>query len=413
MASFEFVATIDPVRSRDLDVGFALPKSNYWTSEFTDPNNSTLSMGAAMGCSFCGEIFYNEPPPDDIIYIPSPPMHPALQNSLGLETIKSNKQQDGDQCSFCNLFFDESEQLANLNGINRSMSNGFVVVLGSFVVIATVLFLYLVGVRKPRIIPSFARTTVFKSTHDPNGHIQHQNKNNPLVGTLPRPGMNSSDPCYLQTNREKNLTSPIISDHVSHKKTAIPSKCWAQPGSTVNRTIRRVPNEYEIPSSQTNSTGASSAFYADMTHEHRNQVNSSARFFSPYNLHTYAEVREVLDPNEHIHTSSNSSAMLSESNYDNALYPHHSNMTIQNVPNGSVQMSDFNSMRPAQSVTYQPSQINHHQTMSHPHEAHMSHTQPIYEQPQQQQRAQVIITSNNQGVNPAILGHHDRIHNVI
>jgi hypothetical protein len=245
----------------------------------------------------------------------------------------------------------------------------------------------------------------------------------------------------LQTNRDKNLTNPIISDHAPHKKTAIPSKYWAQQGSIINRTIRRVPNEYEIPSSQTNSTGTSSAVYADMNNDQSNQ-----RFFSPYNLHTYAEVREVLDPNEHFHTSSNSSAMLSESNYDNAVYPHNAvngclinNASVMNpTQQGSVQMSDFNSMRTAnanQTISYSghtmahPMNTHHHQAQHHqqhhqilthqlPKMQHNTHhpqqhmQQPIYEQPPLQ-RAQVIITSNNQGVNPTLLNYRDRVHNVI
>lgn len=405
-------ANADYFRSQDLDVAPALPITNYWSSGFVEPSNSTLGFETATGCSFCGEFFYHEPPPDDIIYIPSPPLHPSFQNAISADTPESVRQQNGDQCNFCNIFYDESEQLANLNNPNRNFSSVYIVGFGSLVAIVAVIFLYLVGIRKPRIILSFARTTVFKSQHAPIGNHHQMNKNDPLANTLPHPGVNMSDPCYLQTGRDKSRTSPIINDNVSHKKTAIPSKCWAQPGSIVNRTVRRVPNEYEIPSSRTNSTGASSALYADTAYDHNQHNHNNARFFSPYNLHTYAEVREVLDPNEHFHTSSNSSAMLSESNYDNALIPHQGNL-IQNVPNGTVQMSDFNSMRPQQSVQFQPLHMNHHQTLNHPHQtmSKVSNGQSIYEQPQQ--RAQLIITSNNQGMNPVILNHRDKIHNVI
>ena len=395
---------------QDSSASSVSPTNNYWPVGYIDTENSSTSLSSSMGCNFCGEMFYYEPPPDDIIFIPSPPLHPGYQSALSEIVEAGRQQQSADQCSFCNIFYDETEQLANLNNINRNFGGGYVVAFGSLIAIAAVVFLYMFGVRKPRIIPSFARTTIFKSHHTPSVNHHQMGKNNPLDDTLPHPP-NMSDACYLQTNRDKNRTSPIISDHATHKKTAIPSKCWAQPGSIVNRTIRRVPNEYEIPSSRTNSTGASSAVYADTAYDHQ-QPNNNPRFFSPYNLHTYAEVREVMDPIEHFHTSSNSSAMLSESNYDNALYPHQGNMSMQNVPNGTVQMSDFNSMRPPQTIAYQAMQLNNqHQTLNHAHQMISKTQQPIYEQPQQ--RAQVIITSNNQGVNPVILNHRERIHNVI
>lgn len=407
--------------SQDLDL-LSAPPSLYWPNDYLNHNSTLDTQG--LGCNFCGEAFYNEPPPDDIIFIPSPPMHPSLLNILSPETIEANRQQSG-QCSFCGMFNDESEQLANLNKMNYGFG-GFMTVMGSLIAITAVVLMYVAGIRKPRIIPSFARSSVFKSSainngnpHHPHHHHNHQHhhqtfsKNNPLGDPLPHPEVNMSDPCYLQTNRDKTLNSPIISDHVPHKKTAIPSKCWAQSGSIVNRTVRRVPNEYEIPSSRTNSTGASSAVYADAAYDQHHQGNGNARFFSPYNLHTYAEVREVPDAQNHFHTSSNSSTMLSETNYDNAVYPHQGNISMQVVPNGTVQMSDFNSMRPLQSVAYQAAQMNHHQTLEHPpNMGKITHPgQPIYEQPQQ--RAQVIITSNNQGVNPMLLNHRDRIHNVI
>lgn len=397
-------ANLDYYRSQD----FEIPPPNYWSNGLMDPNSS-LSLGTALGCNFCGEVFYHEPPPDDIIFIPSPPLHPSLHASFA-DLLTSGKQQNGDQCSYCNLFYDEGEQLANLDGINRSMNNRVVVLLLAFSAISAVLCLYLLGTRRSRIIASLTRTTLFKSNQSPHGGHQID-KNNSLNESIANSGVHLSDPCYLQTNRDKNLTSPIISDHAPHKKTAIPSKCWAQPGSIIGRTIRRIPNEYEVPSSQTNSTGTSSAVYADMVNnEHNNQ-----RFFSPYNLHTYAEVREVLDPDEHFHTSSNSSAMLSESNYDNAVYSHGNcvlgNGMVTSAPNGSVQMSDFNSMRPVQSMAYgQPTSINHH-SLNHAAKIHHNNGQPVYEQPPQ--RAQVIITSNNQGVNPTLINYRDRIHNVI
>lgn len=407
----------DYFRSQDLD----LASSHLWSNGYIEPN-STLSLGAELGCNFCGEVFYHEPPPDDILYIPSPPLHPNFQSSIS-DIIETAKEQTGDQCRFCKLFYDEGEQLLNSDVVDRNFTGRIVVFLASFTAIIAIVFLYLVGTRKSRIIASLTRTTIFKSSPTTNVNHQHD-KNSSLNESIANSGVHLSDPCYLQTNRDKNLTSPIISDHVPHKKTAIPSKYWAQPGSIVNRTIRRVPNEYEVPSSQTNSTGTSSALYADMNNE------GNQRLFSPCNLHTYAEVREVLDPNEHFHTSSNSSAMLSESNYDNAIYPHNSgapgcvlgNMgVITTVPNGSVQMSDFNSMRSAQPMAYNqqtsaPSMMNSHHTLNHQvpkmHHKHQQMQQPIYEPPPSH-RAQVIITSSNQGVNPTLLNYRDRVHNVI
>ena len=424
-------ANLDYFKSQDLD----LISSHYWPNDYNE-HNSTLAMGATLGCTSCGDsgVFLNEPPPDDILYIPSPPLHPSFLLS-DINTI--NKQQNGDQCSFCNLFADEGEQLPNADASNRSFNNRTVVVLIAFSSLAALLCLYIISTRKSRIIASLTQTTIFKSGSA--GNTGHQmDKSNSSNNSLVNSGVHLSDPCYLQTNRDKNLINPIINDHAPHKKTAIPSKYWAQQGSIINRTIRRVPNEYEVPSSQTNSTGKSSAVYADMNNEQNNH-----RFFSPYNLHTYAEVREVLDPNEHFHTSSNSSAMLSESNYDNTVYPHNNGPSclLNNAPvmtnthQGSVQMSDFNSMRTTnnnQSMSYNghtiahPMSTHHHHHQPHHqilnqqpkinhgnHHHHQQHLQqPIYEQPPPQ-RAQVIITSNNQGVNPTLVNYRDRVHNVI
>lgn len=408
-------ANLDFFRSQELD----LIPPHYWSNGYVEPN-STLGLGAAMGCNFCADMFYHEPPPEDILYIPSPPLHPSFQGSTS-DLLSMAKQQSGDQCSFCNLFYGEGQQLTTPDESDGNPSGRIVVVLVSLTAIIAVVCLYLIGSRKSRIIASLTRTTVFKSS--PTANPDHQmDKNSSLNESLANSGVHLSDPCYLRTNRDKNLTSPIISDHVTHKKTAIPSKYWAQPGSIVNRTIRRVPNEYEVPSSQTNSTGTSSAVYADMNNE------GNQRFFSPYNLHTYAEVREVIDSNEPLQTSSNSSARLSESNYDNTVYPHNSgpnqacllNAGMSSGPNGSVQMSDFNSMRSVPLAYNQSlSMANAHQTMSHQlpkmhHHSNQSQQlqQAIYEQPPPH-RAQIIITSNNQGVNPTLLNYRERVHNVI
>lgn len=404
-------ANLDYFRSQDFDI--PPPSANFWSNGLMDPNSS-LTLGSPLGCSYCGEIFYHEPPPDDIIFIPPPPLHPSFQGSGFAELIGSGKQQGGDQCAYCNLFYSDGEQLANLDGVNKTTKGQVVVLLGGFSAIGAVLCLYLIGTRRSRIIATLHRTNFFKSNQAPHHHHggHPMDKNNSLEESIANSGVHLSDPCYLQTNRDKNLTSPIISDHAHHKKTAIPSKCWAQPGSIIGRTIRRIPNEYEVPSSQTNSTGTSAGIYADVNQDHNDH-----RFFSPYNFtHTYAEVREVLDPEEHFHTSSNSSAMHSESNYDNAVHNHNncgiqSNGVMTSIPTGSVQMSDFNSMRPMQSMAYgQHQQINHH-TLNHAAKMHHNNGQPVYEQPPQ--RAQIIITSNNQGVNPQLINYRDRIHNVI
>lgn len=394
-------ANLDYFRSQDID--FA---SHYWASTVLE--NASLGLGLNSGCDFCaGEVFYHEPPPDDIMFIPPPPLHPS-QHAGPSDLVSLGKRQAGDQCSFCNLFYNDGEQLVNDDGINQDFNNRIVAFLVAFLSISAVLFLYLLSTRRSKIMASLTRTRLFKA-HESSIQGGHQlDKNSSLNESIANSGVHLSDQCFLQTNRDKNLTSPIISDHVSHKKTSIPSKYWAQPGSIIGRTVRRIPNEYEVPSSRTNSTGTSSAVYADVNNENQQ------RFFSPYNLHTYAEVREALDPNEHFHTSSNSSVMLSESNYDNAVYSHGGCVVgnggmLAAAPNGSVQMSDFNSMRPVQSMAYgQPATITNH----HSNQLKLHHNvQTMYEQPPQ--RAQVVITSNNQGVSPTLLNYKERIHNVI
>lgn len=431
------LAHLDHFQSHDFDIASHL----LWkAAKFNIETNDTLNAIYSYGCNHCSEIFYSEPPPADILFIPPPPPHPSYQASLADSSFgysgseaqhSSNGEHSQYQCNFCNIFDSEDEQLTGPNIANNPDSNHRVIaLLIAFLSISGVLLVYILTTRRNKILASLTRTKLFESNARPTNHINHghlqMGKNNSINESLTNAsGSHLSDPCYLQTNRDKNLTSPIINDHVNHKKTSIPSKYWAQPGSIIGRTIRRIPNEYEVPSSRTNSTGTSSAIYADMTTT--NEQHNSQRFFSPYNLHTYAEVREVLDPNEHFHTSSNSSAMMSDSNYDQAGYSHGGCLIGSGAPNGSVQMSDFNPMRaPQPMVSYgqQPAQVNNQSyptsqqqqqqqqfSQSKIHLGHGSQHHQIYEQPPQ--RAQVIITSNNQGVNPTLLNYKDRVHNVI
>lgn len=351
--------------------------------------NSSHESVPSGGCSFCGNFFYNEPPPDDIMFIPAPPLYPGIHQSFS-ELVNSIKRQTIDQCNYCNSFQEGAEQ-SSINNSNYQSNGGLISSLLIIITVSALIILYLLSMKRSKIVASITRAKLFGSSSQVNTN-NRPDKNATLNRSIANNAGHLTDPCYIQTNQDKNLTSPIISDHVPHKKTAIPSNCWAQPGSIIGRTIRRIPNEYEVPSSRTNSTGTSSAVYADMN-------NDGHRFFSPYNMHTYAEVREVLDPNEHFHNGSNSSAIMSESNYDNAVYPQGACLlsnggVVTTVPKGSVQMSDFNSIRPMQTMNYHTS------------------GQQIYEQPPQ--RAQVIITSNNQGVNPTLISYKERsMHNVI
>lgn len=257
--------------------------------------NSTLDVAGSLGCNFCGE-----PPPDDIMFMPPPPMHR----------------------NYCRSFLCEDSKLEAQEEVPQDMDGRIIALLIAFLTISAIFLIYLVSLAKAR---------VFKTNHMTTPHSQ-PNKNRSLTESIANSGAHLTD----YSNPDKNLTSPIISDHATHKKTSIPSNYWAQPGSIIGRTVRRIPNEYEFPSSRTNSTGTSSAVYADMN-----------------NLHTYAEVREILDQNEQFQTSSNSSVMLSDFNYDNAMH----------IPN--------------------------------------FHTP---------QRAQIIITSNNQGVNPSLINNRERVH---
>lgn len=390
-------ATMDYFKGHEFDLA-----PQFWSNSLAE--NTSLNLGIAMGCNFCGDVFYHEPPPEDIVFIPPPPMHPSYQSSFG-DVMSSSGKLTSDQCNYCNLFYNEGEQL--IDGASKNMGNRLMAILIALSFISAVLCIYILATKRSRII-SLTRVTLFKSRSQPPSTRQQPDKASSLDVSISNAGTHLADPCYLQTNRDKNLTSPIISDHVPHKKTSIPSKYWSQPGSIIGRTMRRVPNEYEIPSSRTNSTGTSSAVYADMNNE------NNQRFFSPYNLHTYAEVREILD--EHFNTSSNSSAMLSDSNYDNGTHQQHGSCVmnggniITTAPNGSVQMSDFNSMRPMGQMNFvQSNQMNHHPHQLNTHPNASQHQ--LYEQPPQ--RAQVIITSNNQGVNPTLLNYKGRIHNVI
>lgn len=274
-------------------VTFVAVKSQANPDYFNLMENDSLALGIAQGCDFCSL----EPPPDDIIYIPPPPLHPNYPAS-------SVNRQAPEHCSFCNIFYNDAitkEGGSDHNYANFMLSFNNLALLVAFLSISGVL--YLLGTRRSKIIASLTRTGPSN-----NGHHQADKSS-----SLNERCVHLSDPC---------LTSPIISDHVPHKKTSIPSKYWAQPSSIIGRTVRRIPNEYEVPSSRTNSTGTSSAIYADMNNEFHQ------RFLSPYNLHTYAEVREG-----------------------------------------------------------------------------------VYEQPPQ--RAQVVITSNNQGVSPTLLNYKEQFHNVI
>lgn len=370
-------------KNQEIDIS-----SLVWANSILE--NSSLGAANEQGCVYCGEFFHPEPPPN-IMFLPPPPLHPHLQGSF-----LDSKGQRGESCEFCRFLASEDSQHVDKPNVKQEMNNKTVALLIAFLTISGVLLIYLVSSKRARLIASLSSSRVFKANSSNNSH-QRPDKSRSLNDSLPATGAHLADPCFFHSNRDKNLMSPIISDQSTNKKTSIPSKYWAQPGSVIGRTVRRIPNEYEFPSSRTNSTGTSSAVYADMNNE------NAQRFFSPYNLHTYAEVREVLDPNEPFQTSSNSSVMLSESNYDNSVYP---NNNIGNgAPNGSVQMSDFNSSRNSHHpINYGPMGSS---TIHNP----QHHNNQIYEHPPQ--RAQVIITSNNQGVNPTLLNYKERVHNVI
>lgn len=382
VASVTAQVDLDYLKNQEIDLSSLL-----WANNVIE--NSTISTASEQGCVYCGDFYYPEPPPN-IMFLPPPPMHPHLQPGL----LEANTQR-GESCEFCRFFAGEQSQQMDKTSSRQDMNGKVIALLIAFLTISGVLIVYFVASRRTKLIASLSSSRVFKAGNSNNPH--QPDKNRSINDPLPTTGAHLSDPCFFHSNRDKNLMSPIISDQSTNKKTSIPSKYWAQPGPVIGRTIRRIPNEYEFPSSRTNSTGTSSAVYADMNNE------SNLRFFSPYNLHTYAEVREVLDPNEPFRTSSNSSVMLSESNYDNTVYP--LNSIAAGTHNGSVQMSDFNSSRNTQhQINYGPigsSTIHHAQ----------HHSNQIYEHPPQ--RAQVIITSNNQGVNPTLLNFKERVHNVI
>lgn len=193
-------------------------------------------------------------PPNDILLIPPPPLPPFFQDY--------SKEQD--TCNFCNL-------LNNQDPLHKEPSTDYdqrlIALVIAFILLTATLFIYFIS-----------RKTNFLSTSSKNNSNDNICTHLPINESLTsNGGVHMADQCYLQTTRDKNLISPIISDHVSHKKTSIPSKYWSQPGSIISRTTQRIPNEYEVPSSKTNSTATSSAIYA------------------PYNMHTYAEVREVFE----------------------------------------------------------------------------------------------------------------------
>lgn len=371
--------------------------------------NLSYNSNDSLDCIYCD----NEPPPNDILLIPPPPLHPFF-------TLSTDHFKTREECNFCDTF--NHEAFAGEQGSDSDQRLLLLLIAGSLS--GGGLFLYFIG-KKTNILSSITKN------HSNDNICPHMpiNKNNSINQSLTSAaGAHLADQCYLQ--RDKNLISPMISDHVSHKKTSIPSKYWSQPGSIISRTTRRIPNEYEVPSSKTNSTGTSSAMYTDMINNETYSVNKNVHprntFVSPYNMHTYAEVRELVDNSEHFHTSSNSSAMMSESNYDNAAIYSHGNCLIGSVmngaPNGSVQMSDFNSMRPIQSMTHcSPLNLQNNDHHNHSHNnlnhAKIMHFQDgnsqqttVYEHPSQRQ---MIITTDNRGINPTLLNHKERVHHVI
>lgn len=447
-------ATIDSVKSDYYSNSyhnheFAIdPLANIWTQQHgieTTESNGTLGAGLAMGCNYCGDFFYHEPPPSDILFMPPPPLPQSYQAAIASQQQSQSADLVGGEtkpahgeCNFCNAFFGQSysnDMDPNEALAQDASTHKLIVLIGALILISAALSAYLVTSKRAKLISTLSTTSSPGGGHgffESNRHHHHEHhqptngmpvdhgqlhKNSTLNKTISGSNAHMNDACFLGTNRDKNLTSPIIGDH--NNKTSIPSKYWAQPGSIIGRTIRRIPNEYEIPSSRTNSTGTSSAVYADMNNTNCD-TNNGQRFFSPYNLHTYSEVREVLDPNEHFHTSSNSSVMMSESIYDNATHLHGpGNCLIANsglvatAPNGSVQMSDLNTSSMRTIPTHgQAVNLQGHPAHNTQAKIIQQQNQSIYELPPTQ-RAQVIITSNNQGVNPTLLNYRERIHNVI
>lgn len=376
-------AALDYHSSADLEIATQL-----WFDGYFD--NYSLSQGFREGCSYCEGAFYAEPPPDDILFSPPPPVHPS-QKYIIADTVKSSKLGVEDTCNFCNLFQDDTGQFDGTDGANDGGYNLMVVLLLSFLMISSISLIYIVGTRKNEIVASLCRANLFRSARNWGSKSGNSSDNSTTCSRARLP-----EQCYLETNRTKNLISPIISERVDHKKTSIPSECWAQPGPIIARTIRRIPNEYEIPSSQANSVGASSALYADTNYD------GSSRFFSPYSLHTYAEVKDIPESNEQFHVGSNSSAIISESNYNGSMYNDNISRRVPAIHNGSVQMSNLSSTHQLQPGKQVSINQNSHFNVQHT-------GQTIYERPSN--KVQVVITSNQPNQNLFI--YEDTLNNVI
>lgn len=370
-------------------------------------NTMNLSQTSFSSCNYCNDPYAIEPPPDDILFMPPPPLPPTMQalllpnRDMSIES-EAVKQSMDLECHFCHLFNGEATEARQTQAIYSRA--GILIIVT--ILISLMSIIYFVRTRRGKLVASNIRATIFKSNTATSSSSNKSSSSSSQESS--RLSHHPTDPCLMSINREKNLTSPIITD-VPHKKTSIPSKYWAQPNSIIGNTISRMPNDYEVPSSRTNSTCTSSAVYADLTNE--GHISAQARLFSPYNMHTYAEVMDY-PTNDQLSTPGNTGMILPDSNYDNAVYSHGSSVG-HNIINGSLQLSDFNPMRAPHAVMLNNSTIQANQM----HIQHANNIKPFATMQQQHQsqphRAQIIVTSNNQGCGPSLLHFKERHHDVI
>lgn len=190
-------------------------------------------------CVYCEDGFFNEPPP--VMSLPPPPIMPTFQSAASDLLLLMDKDHASaykydtltSACSFCS-FLNPSNSEANTGA--GPVDGRLVGILSALLVISFAFVLYLLARRWQKVL------ITLRAFNSNNTSLNQSDKNSSSYGSNSRP--HSSDQSYYQ-----NLTSPIISD-VSRNKTSIPSKCWSQPGSVICSTVRRVPNEYEIPHGQ-------------------------------------------------------------------------------------------------------------------------------------------------------------------
>lgn len=330
---------------------FGLNDSNYceeiWCQSQASPYGNyydDLGFGASNG-------FWLEPPPDQILFIPPPPMPPSIQallSSLGNDSLKDfiigQDPIEGVRCNFCKMFLDPKKyseeesiyQSPSSQDQDKTFVSLFYVLIVTLIIVTLSILFLLIKYKKLRIFSNHS-CPIWSHASAINHH--HHHKSASSTSTSP------SDTCLSPVVNEKSPQSIIMDAPLASlgKKSTICTangKYWKRiPQNAGGNMFFMEDRRTVLRSLGGSSTGISDHPYSDaasctsspvyaeldpavancqtpsmMRHHHQ---AASAQYGAPYAFgNTYSEIPESIRQG----LSSQLFSGTDSSTYDNAAY---------------------------------------------------------------------------------------------